>query len=71
MFFPMPPYDGLQFNALRSGTGFNFTVSNCCLQMVVALPAQRARAEACLAYPLVQLHAGLACQARGTAKWST
>lgn len=25
IFFPMPPYDGLQFNALRSGTGFNFT----------------------------------------------
>lgn len=27
IFFPLPPYDGLQFNALRSGTGFNFTVS--------------------------------------------
>ncbi|WIA19326.1 hypothetical protein OEZ85_003958 [Tetradesmus obliquus] len=25
IFFPLPPYDGLQFNALRSGTGFNFT----------------------------------------------
>jgi hypothetical protein len=30
IFFPMPPYDGLQFNALRSGTGFNFTVSYAC-----------------------------------------
>eukprot|EP00878_Enallax_costatus_P009471 GHUV01009896.1.p1 GENE.GHUV01009896.1~~GHUV01009896.1.p1 ORF type:complete len:429 (+),score=138.47 GHUV01009896.1:439-1725(+) len=25
VYFPMPPYDGLHFNALRSGSGYNFT----------------------------------------------